>query len=425
MNLPNKNRVEAFCPSAEQWPEVERAILNGFAIVLDDVDVSDRTALRPLSRRVAVSLEQRIFGGAFAYDFQMSLPGGACVPVAGLAGVSVSPPFQGKGGLTAMMREHLQQCRAHGDAASVLMASESGLYGRFGYGVATEMAQWNLNSREFRLARDHIADGDVRLINEAQDAADTVALIYEQSVAMGSGALHRSSAWWKLVLACDKSSWIGAGAQFVAVHYNTSGVADGYALYAIDERSETATGHGRLSCTCNVSELVALNANAEMALLSYLSSIAWVREVVWAVAPVNPVVRHFMADPRQLWQQARLDMMWLRPLNLPALFDQRLYARDGELVIDYHDPLFDDLSGYWKLVVRDGAGMLHKATSAEHRQSPRAVSLSSEVLGAIILGTSRIAELSSIGKITGSADSIRLFDQVMLTDKVPFNLTKF
>ena len=145
------SKVISRAPSAGEWPEVTRCIYDAFGIASAPVEGELEARLRPQNRRVLVADEQGIFGGCFAYNFALSLPGGVVCPVGGLAGVGVSPVAQGRGGLQSMMQTHLEQSIALGDAASVLMASESGIYHRFGYGVATEMVRWHLNTQAFAL----------------------------------------------------------------------------------------------------------------------------------------------------------------------------------------------------------------------------------------------------------------------------------
>jgi GNAT superfamily N-acetyltransferase len=71
---------------------------------------------------------------------ELSVPGShgdaRPVPVAGLTYVGVHPDHRRQGVLRAMMRHHLEQTRAEGVAVSTLHASETEIYGRYGYGLA-------------------------------------------------------------------------------------------------------------------------------------------------------------------------------------------------------------------------------------------------------------------------------------------------
>lgn len=420
------NNVEAFRPSLTEWPIVFRTILDGFGTVTMPDDPYARDHLRPAERRIAVRDDNGIFGGCFAYEFGLAMPGGARVPVAGLGGVSISPPSQGKGGFRPMMRAHLENSLVLGDAASVLMASESGLYSRYGYGMATELVQWQLPVREFSIPADSVADFTVKLIHDRVQAIATLLPIHEQALNTQSGGIDRCAEWWQMVLGDDTDSWFGRGPQFVAVVYDARQNACGYALYKIDGVAETAIGHGRVNGVCKVSEIITLEPRAQVALLKYMSSIGMTRELIWELAPVNPAVRHYMSDPRQLWQQGRLDMMWLRPLDLPALFCNRTYGHEGQVIIDYCDPTFDHLCKAWRLTVANGSARIEEVTDLNRNTNTELlVALDCVALGSLILGGTRVTELAAVGAVLGCEASIHLFDRLMLCDVVPFNVTKF
>ena len=75
------------------------------------------------------------------YPMQLSVPdgegAGRAVPVAGLTAVGVHPDHRRRGLLTAMMRHHFEQTRREGIHLTALHASEPGIYGRHGYGLAS------------------------------------------------------------------------------------------------------------------------------------------------------------------------------------------------------------------------------------------------------------------------------------------------
>ncbi|MGC5410200.1 GNAT family N-acetyltransferase, partial [Streptomyces sp. DT225] len=82
----------------------------------------------------AVAPDGKPVGTAAAYSFELTLPGGNLVPAAGVTAVGVLPSHRRRGVLGAMMRHQLAEVRERGEFLSVLLASEAGIYGRFGYG---------------------------------------------------------------------------------------------------------------------------------------------------------------------------------------------------------------------------------------------------------------------------------------------------
>src|SRR5262249_57347910 len=71
-----------------------------------------------------------------AYSFQLTVPGGIA-SAAGVTFVSVRPSHRRRGILSAMMRHQLADIASRGEAIAALFASESGIYGRYGYGCAS------------------------------------------------------------------------------------------------------------------------------------------------------------------------------------------------------------------------------------------------------------------------------------------------
>src|SRR5215475_14473119 len=92
-----------------------------------------------------------IVGGAGAFSFRMRVPG-AMAAVAGVSLVAVLPSHRRRGILSALMRRQLADVSERGEAVAVLFASESGIYGRYGYGRASCQAAYRLQRGEAALA---------------------------------------------------------------------------------------------------------------------------------------------------------------------------------------------------------------------------------------------------------------------------------
>src|SRR4051812_18463006 len=100
---------------------------------------------------VVAGPENRLVGIHTAFSLGVSVPDGPDgmrtrrVPMAGLSWVGVDPAYRRRGVLRAMIRHHLHGLHEPGreasreagaEAVSGLYASESAIYGRFGYGCA-------------------------------------------------------------------------------------------------------------------------------------------------------------------------------------------------------------------------------------------------------------------------------------------------
>ena len=103
----------------------------------------------PIERMHAAREGGRIVGGAGAFPFEMTVPGGV-VPTAGVTVVGTYPTHRRRGVLRAMMRAQLDDVRERGEPMALLWASEETIYGRFGYGMASFAG-------EIELAREYAA----------------------------------------------------------------------------------------------------------------------------------------------------------------------------------------------------------------------------------------------------------------------------
>src|SRR5690606_25085468 len=124
---------------------------------------------------------------------------------------------------------------ARGEAMAVLNATESAIYGRFGYGMATRYAVWELDPRHATFARPAPARS-VRFVPQAE-AAGVLAPIYDAAFAARPGQVARPPAWWELLLG-ETATWKGGGAFFVAVvdpdpDAGDGGEPGGYVVYAL------------------------------------------------------------------------------------------------------------------------------------------------------------------------------------------------
>src|SRR3954452_17440744 len=93
--------------------------------------------LLPFERMHAAFDGENIVGGAGAFPFELSVPGGT-LPCAGLPLVAVLPTHLCRGILGRMMRAQLETVHERGEPIAALWASEETIYGRFGYGLASQ-----------------------------------------------------------------------------------------------------------------------------------------------------------------------------------------------------------------------------------------------------------------------------------------------
>ena len=134
-----------------EFPEFYRALAEAF---LEDPHDDDRESLGTVfepERSLAAFDDGQIIATAGIYTRDMTVPGGPR-PVAGVTVVSVLPTHRRRGLLTTMMRRQLTGLHEEQrEPVAALWASEGGIYGRFGYGVAARQLAWSGSKTKLRV----------------------------------------------------------------------------------------------------------------------------------------------------------------------------------------------------------------------------------------------------------------------------------
>src|SRR5262249_32001386 len=114
--------------------------------------------------------------------------------------------------------------------AAILTASESSIYGRFGYGVAAWRLRLSADRVHIRFLPRADDTGRMRLVRP-DEAKRVLPEIYERTRRARGGMLTRPPFWWEQVY------WdfyvAGAKACFITIHSDASGRDDGYVVYGM------------------------------------------------------------------------------------------------------------------------------------------------------------------------------------------------
>ena len=180
-----------------------------------------------LDRTVAVFEGDEIVGTGRNYSLELTLPGGAIIPASGVSWISVRPTHRRRGILRRMMTYLVEEGARRGESASILTASEGGIYGRFGFGVATRVLSLEIDQRSVAFSAP-VTAGRVRLV-EPEESAKVAPELFERVRAARTGAVSRPSFWWP-------GEWVPkehAKNRFDVI-YELDGRVDGYAVYGVD-----------------------------------------------------------------------------------------------------------------------------------------------------------------------------------------------
>src|SRR5262245_44120716 len=163
-----------------------------------------------------------IVGHARSFPFHTVVPGGARVPTAGVTAVGVLASHRRQGLLTRLMQEQLQGCFDGQEPLASLRASESVIYGRFGYGLAGLAAEYRIDKWRAAFARPVDVPGRIRFVWR-DEARKVVPSIYDRSLRRVGMVTRFDWMWDRFYGPTVNEDEYG----FVAIHEDARGRADG------------------------------------------------------------------------------------------------------------------------------------------------------------------------------------------------------
>ena len=173
------------------WPAIAMVDSRNFGFRYSEQDLADARLIVDVDRFLVAEDGGVIVGLTGDYQLDMTVPGGASLPAAGVTWVSVNTTHRRRGVLTAMFLEQHRALLDEGYAVALLAASESGIYGRFGYGPATEVRRLEIDRRSARLRSDEPESGPVRMV-EADEARAVLPDLHERWCRVTPGAIART-----------------------------------------------------------------------------------------------------------------------------------------------------------------------------------------------------------------------------------------
>ncbi|MCU1463522.1 MAG: hypothetical protein JWO37_3597 [Acidimicrobiales bacterium] len=402
----------------DEFRAFSRAVEAAFGQQPTDVEIDLWRDVTEFERTIAAFDDDGIVGTAGAFTMQLTLPGGATIPVAGVTAVSVATSHRRRGLLSAMMRRQLDDVAARGEPVAVLTASESVIYGRFGYGLATSFLSTRIAQPNGGLAQPLSEPGRCRRV-DVDEAGIVLPDIYDRYRVTQPGEVSRPDAWWHQRLT-DHEPWReGASAYFHVVHDDEGGRPDGYLTYRVRGHW---TGSHLPGATVEVDELCASTPNARRALWRHALSIDLAAAVTAFNVPVDEALRWELADPRRLEVTALSDHLWARLLDVPAALSARAYAVPGRVVLDVADQFRPGGPADGRFVLDTGPD----GVQCRPTEEPADLTMAVADLGALYLGGTTATTLARAGRVRerrpGALDEA---DLLFGTALAPFCVTHF
>ncbi len=255
------------------------------------------------------------------YSQELTVPGSKQVPAAGVTWIAVAPTHRRQGILTQLMAELHADAREHREPLAMLTASEGGIYGRFGYGVASQRRVVQIDRRHAEVrAEFRPPPGSVKLVNaHNDDVLEQIVALHDRARLQRTGEIQRSTSYFELQRELRKrqARW--------AVH------ADGYASW----NAKHNWNKGLPAFELELFDLVATTPEAHAALWHTVLSVDLVGPVsAYASFAVDDELPYLLDNPRAVHTEGLIDMMWLNVLDVRAALTARSYGTDDSMVIE-------------------------------------------------------------------------------------------
>lgn len=349
----------------------------------------------------------RIVGSLGCFAFDMTVPDGS-VSCAGTTWVTVAPSHRRQGVLRSMMRSHLDEAVEHGDAIAALWASDSAIYGRFGYGMAVDAVELDLDRTTAEFLPGLPTPDRIDMVT-ADAAASILPPLYERIRLEVPATFSRSEAWWqhrRLRDTPDRRE--GKTAFRFAVSYDTDDEPSGYAQFRVESKFDGAHSDDRLE----IIEMFGTSPSSWLALWTLVMGFDLVTHIEASKRPVDDPIFQFLVGLRRA-KRTLTDTMWVRVLDVGAAMTARSYATTDAVTIDVKDSM-----GYAAgrhRIAWDGTVATHASTS-----DPSDLRVDVSTLGVALMGRPAFVDGVRAGTVGGSLESAFRADRMFRHARAPF-----
>ena len=328
----------------------------------------------PHERMHAAFENGQIVGGAGAFPFELSVPGGS-LPCAGVTGVGTQPTHRRRGVLRSLMDTQLRDVHDRGEPIAALWASEETIYGRFGYGIASWAGELKIPHERDAFAQPVEPAGTARFLSP-EEARTLFPPIYDAVRRERPGMTSRSEVWWEERHLRQEEDESAAPRRFVVVELDDEPLA--YGIY----RTHMSWDGGSATSRLVVREALGATPQATAAIWRFLLDVDWMGSVEVPMAPPDHPLFLLLAAPRRARYRMG-DGLWVRVVDVAAALSGRAYGAGEALVLEVRDAVCEWNDGRWR--IEDG--------TCERTDAEPDIALDVSALGSAYLGAVSFTQL--------------------------------
>lgn len=402
-------QFEIRTPAPEEMAAFREAVGEGFS---EDIREGDEHAERfervfGQARLLAAYDDDLIVGTYGAFPFEMAVPGGT-MRTAGTTIVTTRPTHRRSGVTTSLMRRHLDEAVENGESMAALWASETSIYGRFGYGLATFNSDVSIETDRGAFREGAVFPGRARLVS-LDEAKQLIPPLYERLWRERPGSYGRTDEWWDAKWFHDDPDHRGGATAYKYVVNEVDGDTVAYARYRVKHDWGPFPNY-----EVKLDEIQGVDGAARLTLWRYLLDIDLVTKVSSWNQPTDLELPWALAEHRRLLQR-RSDALWVRILDVAGALGGRAYRASGSLVISVEDRFRPQTTGRYRL---DMAG--DGTATCRPTDDPADIEMEIGALGSLYLGGVPARDLADAGLISGSPQVVELADRAFGWGVAPY-----
>lgn len=357
---------------------------------------------------VGTFIDGKCVGASGVISFEVTVPGGFTLPMAGITGTGVVATHRRRGYLRQMMQVMFDAALERGEPLSMLSASEGSIYGRFGFSPATQRVRWEIARHEARLQPDDADTGSLELV-DASAAKHAWPAVHAAVRAHRAGELTPHADHWNGL--SDASDGTNGPLRYL-IHRDANGDVDGLANFRLPwSPTEDRAG------TLVVEALEATTSAAYRAMWGLLLDFDLTKTVVAPGRPRDEPLKWMLDNPRAMRATRQSDNLWARLLDVPNALAGRAYEADDVLTLRIADDFMCPRNvGSWQLKTASG-----EATCTATQGAADAV-ISIPALSSLYFGGVSVQALAYAGHIVpAEPQALGRLSRLFRTDAEPHN----
>jgi predicted acetyltransferase len=310
------------------------------------------------------------------WPLRLTVPGGG-VDAWAVAEVTVAATHRRRGIARALLEGELRTAVEAGVPLAALTVSEATIYGRFGFGPATEAVDLVIDPRRLRWTGGEVP-GRTGFVSRTRMLEDAPAIL-DRCWGSTPGEVAVSGLLQTGLLGLP-SNQERLREQRIVRYDDVDGTPQGFVVYRLQGNEEDFT-----SQTLRVLHLAAATDDAYAALWRHVLEVDLVGEVRAWTRSVDEPLRWLVSNQRAIRTVVRREHLWLRVLDPVAALTARRYPAPGRLVLEVADPLGFADGALLLEVGEDGAAAVTRL-AGEGPDGVPVLALDAAALAALYLG---------------------------------------